>query len=298
MNGSDYQPTVSVITRTKERPIFLKRAISSVSNQEFQDFLHIIVNDGGDKKQVENIISEFSKDIQSKIRLFHRDISSNAPDTLFNESIDKIASKFFAIHDDDDTWHPGFLQLTVAHLEASRDNIAAVVVKTDKVLEVVSDQSIIVNKTSQWMPDLKAINLYRQCIDNQLTPISTLFRRSAYESIGKFNNNLPVVGDWEFGVRLLREYDVDYLDPGYALASYHHRDKVGSSQDSVSSHEKHRYYTNQIMNAYLREELTEGRLGVGYIMSKLRYDQHEKAEMVRRVLPRSIAERMQRWIQR
>lgn len=52
------------------------------------------------------------------------------------------------------------------------------------------------------------------------------------------------------------------------------------------------------MNKYLRQELAEGRLGVGYIMSKLRYDQHEKAEMVRRVLPDFVTSRLKRRIQR
>ena len=61
------------------------------------------------------------------------------------------------------------------------------------------------------MPDLKAISLYRQCIDNQLTPIATLFRRSAYEAVDKFDDSLPIVGDREFGIRLLKKFVVGYI---------------------------------------------------------------------------------------
>lgn len=284
---SSESPTVAVITRTKDRGIFLRRAIESVSAQTYTDFIHVIVNDGGDKNLTNSIIESYDEDVKSKIRLFHRDESSNAPDTIFNESIDRVSSKYFAIHDDDDTWHPNFLSETVAKLE-NDDNLAAVVVRTSKIEEEVSGGDIIQKKISPWMPDIKSISLYRQCIDNQFTPISTLFRRSFYESVGKFDDSLPVVGDWEFGVRLLLEYDAGFIDPGYALANYHHRKKNGTSHDSVSSHEMHRHYTNLIMNRHLRQEISQGRLGVGYIMSSLRYRQHERAEMLRRIMPKSI----------
>ena len=137
------------------------------------------------------------------------------------------------------------------------------------------------------MDDIKVINLYRQCIDNQFTPIATLFRRSAYESVGKFDSTLPVVGDWEFGVRLLQAYDADYIDPGYALANYHHRAFKPSTEGntSFSGNDTHRYYTNLVMNRYLRQELKDGRLGVGYIMSQLKYNQSNTAAMLKKVLP-------------
>lgn len=282
---------VAIITRTKDRPLFLERAVASVASQTYTDFIHVIVNDGGDKESVDRIVST----IKHPVSVFYREVSSSAPDTIFNESIDRETSEYFVIHDDDDTWHPDFLAQTVAKLDAD-SGLGAVVVRTDKVIEEVSGESIKQLKRSRWMDDLKVINLYRQCIDNQFTPIATLFRRSAYEGVGKFDNLLPVVGDWEFGVRLLQKYDAHFIDPGYALASYHHRNKVGNSQDAVSSHDKHRYYTNLVMNKYLRQELSEGRLGVGYIMSQLKYNQANISAIVKRFLPNRIVSNIKRRI--
>lgn len=275
---------VAVITRTKDRPAFLKRAIRSVSSQSFTDYIHVIVNDGGDVKLLDQAINDFNDEIRSKIKIFHRQVSSGAPDTIFNESIDRVASEYFSVHDDDDTWHPDFLRETVAILE-SKKSLGAVVVRTDMVMESVSGSKFSKKKQSAWMPDLKVINLYRQCIDNQFTPISTLFRRSAYEKVGKFDDSLPIVGDWEFGVRLLMHYDADIIDPGYPLAFYHHRKRVGNSSDSVSGKEKHRYYTNQVMNTYLRKELANGELGIGYIMSQLKNEQRMLHTLVKRFIP-------------
>ena len=105
---------VAIITRTKDRPLFLARAIESVTHQTFTDFSHIIVNDGGDKAIIEAAVERAKHSTQ----VFHRDEASNAPDTIFNESIDRIDSEYFVIHDDDDTWHPEFLAQTVAKLDA------------------------------------------------------------------------------------------------------------------------------------------------------------------------------------
>ena len=278
---------VAIITRTKDRPVFLDRALKSIASQTYTDYIHVVVNDGGDKGVIDRLVEGLSSDQQEKTKVFHRDISSGAPDTIFNESIDRVKSEYFAIHDDDDTWNPEFLSQTVAHLNKNT-HLGAVVVRADKVIETVEGGSLRIKKVSRWMPDVKVVSLYRQCIDNQFTPIATLFRRSAYEKIGKFDDTLPVVGDWEFGVRLLLEFDADFLDPGFPLAYYHHRD-AKKADNSFADH-NHRYYVNLVANRYLRKELSEGKMGVGYIMSKIKYDQSYIAKLIGRLLPTSIVQ--------
>lgn len=289
---------VSIVTRTKDRPLFLGRALDSVARQTYTNYVHVIINDGGDKKVVDDLVQALPAEQKARTRVFHRDTASGAPDTIFTESIDRVDSEYFALHDDDDTWAPDFLQTTVGHLEANA-HLGAVVVRTDKIIEAVDGDTITTKKTTQWMPDVKVVNLYRQCIDNQMTPISTLFRRSAYQEVGKFDSTLPVVGDWEFGVRLLMKYDVDFIDTGAPLAFYHHREYRAGAQGNTSfaGNDKHRYYTNLIMNRYLRAELAEGRLGPGYIMSQLKYNQSNMATIAKRLLPNFITKRVKRGIQ-
>ena len=52
---------VAVITRTKDRSEFLKRAINSVLSQTFEDWLHVIVNDGGNSKTVDFLVQSEAK---------------------------------------------------------------------------------------------------------------------------------------------------------------------------------------------------------------------------------------------
>lgn len=291
VNMASQVPTVAVITRTKDRPQFLERALRSVQAQSFQDLIHVIYNDGGDKQLVEGTIKKHPSD---KIKVVHGSGSDGAPDTIFNRAIRSVDSKYIAVHDDDDSWHPDFLRLAVERLESA--GAVGVVARADKITERVSGNNIEQIKSEPWMPELKAVNLYRQCVDNQLTPIAFVYAREAYEKIGGYDDSLAVVGDWDFGIRFLREYDVEYLDPGRALAFYHHRAATGSSSDSTfgSNEAKHRYYANKLMNKYLRDELAEGRLGVGYIMSKERYQQNYLSRLVHRVMPGFVARRLKR----
>lgn len=284
---------VAIITRTKDREIFLRRALQSVGNQTFSDYVHVIVNDAGNPSKVDKLVDYLDDEQKAKTQVFHRESPSNGPDTIFNESIDRVDSDYFVIHDDDDTWHPDFLKKTVEHLD-ERPEIAAVVVRTNRIDEVINDDKITKKRTSPWMPDLKVISLYRQCIDNQFTPISTLFRRSMYRSIGKFDDSLPVVGDWEFGIRLLLKYDADFVDSQVALANYHHRKKIGSKTDSVSGKDMHRVYTNIVANRYLRQEINEGRLGLGYIMSSLKYEEQRQFKYFKRFIPKKIISLIER----
>ena len=284
---------VAIITRTKDRPKLLERTMRSVHEQSFFDFIHVVINDGGDKESVDQLTAQYG----SRVKVIHND-KSEGMEAASNKAIKSVDSRYVAIHDDDDTWHPEFLERTVKHLEGS--GIKGVVVRTDKIMEELQDDgSATFISSTQWLPDVKAINLYRQCIDNQMTPITFIYRRDVFNEIGYYDESLPVCGDWDFGIRFLQKWDVDFLDPGFALANYHHRKfKRGvEGNTSYAGNDKARYYTNLLMNKYLREELAEGRLGVGYIMSKLRYDQHEKAEMIRRVLPSFVTKRLKKRVQ-
>jgi glycosyltransferase involved in cell wall biosynthesis len=280
---------IVVVTRTKDRPVFLKRAIKSVSNQTFTNFTHVIVNDGGDKDEVEAVVMGFDKSVRDKIKVFHRGKSSGAPDTIFNESIDRINSDYFAIHDDDDTWNPRFLELTVAKLDRDK-SLGAVVARCERVTEKVDDNGEIRQLRSKpWMSNFGVVSLYRQCSwDNQLTPIATLYRRSAYESVGKFDSSLPIIGDWEFALRLLMKYDVGFIDPGRALAFYSKRVKAENSFDMHN----HRYWMHKIADRYLREELAVGKLGIGFIISQNINGKSAMKEVVERVVPSNLARKL------
>lgn len=289
------QPKVAVITRTKDRPLLLERAIKSVHEQTAQDFVHVIYNDGGDKAAVDNLLDKYEKITNGRVKVVHKPQASDGPDTVLTEAVKAADSNYVAVHDDDDTWHPEFLERCTKLLDS--EGVMGVVVRTDKVDEEVLEPDTVKRlKTEQYLPDVKAINLYRQCVDNQMTPITFMYSRSVFDELGGYDESLPVCGDWDFGIRFLQKYDVAYLDPGFALANYHHRKPSGTNNDSVfgEGKERHRYWSNKLMNKYLRQELSENRLGVGYIMSKERYQQSYISKMAHNVMPSFVTKRLKR----
>lgn len=275
---------IAVITRTKDRSVFLRRAVQSVADQTYDDYVHVIVNDGGDAAVVDEIIQSLEPNVRARIELFHRSEPSNAPDTIFNECIDRVKSDYVAVLDDDDTWHKDFLEQVTKCLDDTK-SIGGVVVRTDKVIERLTGDSLQTLKAERLLPDLQAVSLYRQFIDNQLMTNAFVFRRDAYEKIGKYDESLPVVADWEFGIRFLQEYDVEFIDPGFALANYHHR--TGTKDNSFARH-SHRKYVTRVANKYLREDLKKGALGVGYIMSDLKYRQDSRNDFIKRFIPNRL----------
>lgn len=278
-------PKVAVITRTKDRAILLERAIKSVHAQSMPDFVHVIINDAGDPKIVNDLVKKHAGIIKGRVKVIHN-TESRGMEAASNKAIKSVDSTFIAIHDDDDTWHPDFLKETTERLE--QNGMMGVVVTTDRIIEKIHQGYVEQVLVERWLPDTHEVNFYKMCKDNYATPITFLFRRSVFEEIGYYDESLLVCGDWDFGLRFLRKYDIDFLDKEYALAYYHHRPSAtGADGNSVFAGDaKHRYFGNLLANKYLRDDLNAGALGLGYIfnvMREVRYMHAEEDARIQRI---------------
>src|SRR5947208_717937 len=125
--------------RTRDRPLFLERALLSVVNQTYTDYELVVVNDGGDPVAVDQLVERHVPPEPARVRAVHH----REPAGLYsppNAPIRETSSTFVAIHDDDDAWHPSFLERTTRHLRET--GAMGVVVTTDKVVETVEDGRI------------------------------------------------------------------------------------------------------------------------------------------------------------
>lgn len=268
-------PLVTVITRTKDRPIFLQRAIESVMNQTFEDFEMVIINDGGDPKIVDDLISKNKDLIKGRARVIHNKTSLGMQQAS-NKGLRDSEGVYITIHDDDDSWHPDFILLTTKHLDETGSK--GVIVVTDKVEEAVKEKSIKHLNTQRLYPNLESISLYKLCAMNYAAPISFIYRREVLNKIGYYDETLGGVGDWDFALRFIQVYDIDFLQTPHALANYHQRlVSKGKEVNSIFT-STHRQLENMLLNRYLRNDLKEGKLGIGYIINSLRYEKEMKTE--------------------
>jgi len=249
---------VAIITRTKNRPVLLRRAVADVLAQQFADWHLVIVNDGGDPAGVERIVAE-APALNGRVTVLHH-AQSLGMEAASNAGIAASASEFLAIHDDDDTWHPDFLSRTVEYLQAHPD--AGVGVRTEIVLERVDGAQIIETGRMPFAEDIQSLCLGDALRYNRCVPISLLYRRDIHGIVGAFDETLAAVGDWEFLIRVLQNHTLGFLD-GEPLAFWHHRQGAeGSLGNSVlAGKDDHRHFDKLVRERHLQEYVKQNGIG-------------------------------------
>ncbi len=248
---------VAVITRTKDRAIMLSRAAASVKGQKYRDFVWVVVNDGGDPGPVDKIVQNTGL---SNVQVIHHPVNKGM-EAASNSGIRSVDSRYIVIHDDDDTWAPEFLQETVSFLESERgQSFGGVITDAVHIEEKIVDEAIKFVLRKKWEPLLSfyprgAVHLADICVINQFPPIAFLFRRAVGEKLGFYDESLPVLGDWDFNLRFLRECDISVMSR--PLAYYHHRPSITASNahygNSVhAGFDRHSTYEAIIRNKHIR----------------------------------------------
>ncbi|MEV7606299.1 glycosyltransferase family 2 protein [Paenarthrobacter sp. NPDC089322] len=281
---------VTIVTRTKNRPIFLARALDDIFSQTFQDFEVVIVNDGGNPADVDRLTSQRADSERSRITTLHH-AESVGMEAASNAGIKAGAGEFIVIHDDDDFWAPTFLESAVDYLEDPAHSAeSGVMVRTEIVIEEVTEGRIEPVRREIFWADMRQITLADMLKINRAVPISFLYRRSLHDAIGYFDENLPVVGDWEFHLRVLSHSPVGFLD-GEPLAFWSQRpDSQGHDGNSIFAQaSEHAEYDALVRDSHLRDDLAKGGLGGLLYLTRVLAEQEELIRAQQRRLDESAA---------
>jgi glycosyltransferase involved in cell wall biosynthesis len=261
---------VAVVTRTRDRPLLLRRARASIGAQSFRDFAWVVVNDGGERDPVE-VEAAAARADGTPTLVVHRD-ESDGMESAANIGVRALSSRYVAIHDDDDSWERPFLAATVDALEKEA-GFVGVVTHSTTVLEQLVGETIVTINRRRRNPQLHAVQLSDLAVTNLFPPISLLFRRAAYEAVGGFNEGFPVLGDWEFNLKLAVEGDILVLPR--TLANYHVRADGGPAaaryaNSIVADRLQHQLQDALFRNRLLRADMAAGRIGIGTLLALAR----------------------------
>jgi len=218
------EPLVAIITRTQDRPITLDRALRGILAQSFTDWRLVLVSDAGNLPAIRGVIERHAGALGERLQLIHRD-RSEGMQAASNHGIAESRSRYIVIHDDDDSWHPGFLAKAVAYLQAVGPSRRGVVTGTDIVSERYQDGRFVeARRRTMALPadPVSAAALRRH---NRFPPIAFLYERAAGEAIGNYRTDLPVLGDWDFNLRFAERFGIGVVPQ--TLAYWHHRTKSG-----------------------------------------------------------------------
>lgn len=107
---------VTIVTRTKNRALLLDRAIKSVLAQSRGDWVHVIVNDGGDPGPVDALVARHAVAYDGRARVIHNPASVGM-EAASNIGVRSSQTPYMTLLDDDDTWSPYFLETLILELE-------------------------------------------------------------------------------------------------------------------------------------------------------------------------------------
>jgi glycosyltransferase involved in cell wall biosynthesis len=269
-------PTISIITRTKDRPRLLPRALQGVLRQTYEDWELIIVNDGGNPEPIAKLLHAHESEAGNRIRMIHCEISRGM-EAASNTGIAQSSGRYLVIHDDDDSWHPEFLQTCLDHMEKAGPRVGGVVTHSTRVNENIANESVEILSRTPYNPWLTWVSIVDMAHENTFPPISFVFRRSVYDEVGGFREDLPVLGDWEFNLRVLARYEIDVIPE--ELANYHLRQRqMKGIYDNtiIAGVDLHARYLHQIRNGLLRADLETGRFGMGFLVNSSSLLNHQR----------------------
>jgi glycosyltransferase involved in cell wall biosynthesis len=184
-------PRVSVVIPTRDRLATLARALASIQAQSFRDFEIVVVDDGSLDGTATWLRTNWPA-----VSLVEIGQPCGAA-AARNRGVERARGEIVAFLDDDDAWRPAYLEAQVAQLDAHPEADLC----TTGHIEI--DAAGRVSR-----PDLGPLHRYPDSVVHFLSecPIHTLSvvacRRAALDRVGPFDENLSIVHDLDWYLRL------------------------------------------------------------------------------------------------
>lgn len=193
-------PLVSVIIPTFNRPQRVQESIQSVLRQSLRNFEIIIVNDGGEP--IEKIIKEVAPE-----SVYVRHDRNRGLAAARNTGLRLARGKYVAYLDDDDRFLPHHLKTTISFLENTNSHV----VYTDayRVYEDMSNG--VYAEIKRDVPYSYDFDKDRILVENFIPVLCVVHRRTCLDDVGFFDENLPVLEDWDLWIRMSRKYRFHHL---------------------------------------------------------------------------------------
>lgn len=226
---------VLVVMRTAWRERLLPRALRSLLAQSHQAWHLRLVNDGGQPERLEAALAPYRPLFGPRLSVTHC-LPAIGMEAASNLAIAEGGGDYVAIHDDDDSWRPRFLERMLAGLRASP--APALVCRAVVVRERMTDTGPRPLGHEPFGPFEETVTAAMLAVENRFPPIALLCRRAAVERLGGYRADLPVLGDWEFNQRLAALGPIPVLPE--ALAHWHLRPPEDPLPNSLG--DRHRRY--------------------------------------------------------
>lgn len=216
---------VTVVIPTRNRVVFLQRAINSVLAQTVKN-VEIVVVDDYSSDDIKGVIDSFG---DHRIRLIRHDECKGGSASR-NTGIAHSQAEFVAFLDDDDEWCHHKLESQLA------------VMRRHQELAMVYTGFLIVNQSTGVIEQIRRPQRQRdlsKCLlrDNVIGTTSTVMvRKVCLAGDIKFDENLKSCQDWDFYLRMASDYQIDCISRPL-VRHYKHDERItGCFADVIDGH--------------------------------------------------------------
>lgn len=237
--------SVGIVTRTRDRPVFVVRALHSVLAQTYPHWHLVLVNDGGDPAPLRAALDQggLAARMGGRLTVLNHPASVGRA-TAFNRGLAALDSDFVACLDDDDSWSPDFLAELVAFFQrnmplmpdlggvaagvtALREELVTDPDGQPRILPLGEDSLPQAFRRSDFLLGPIAYAAYR----HDLYPVQWLLRRDAVQALGGFPDAFEVMEDRAFLLNFVQHWRIAMLDRPLA---FHHR-RISRARDADRS---------------------------------------------------------------
>ncbi|MXV36084.1 MULTISPECIES: glycosyltransferase [unclassified Saccharibacter] len=249
--------TVGILLRTKDRPLFLDRALKKIKAQSYPHWHIHLLNDGGNEEQIQTVLAQHDEAFQSHVTVMHNTASVGRGRAL-SQLLCAASETYLLLHDDDDYLEPDFLRVTVNFLEKPENkSCAGVVTSNSDIIEAVTPGGL--RELSRDATSGKRTNGYISFLsflsqsNGVFPPISTLFRKSAVKDAKTDSYTRNYNEDVDLFIDLMKHGELATLDETLAVYSI----RAANTEDDTTRPVKEEQ-TTLYMNSKIREALSEG----------------------------------------
>lgn len=207
--------SVTVIIPTYRRPAQLRVAVQSVLDQALGPDEILVVDDASPGGGLVDLPDD------ERIRWLRREVNGGVS-AAQNTGLAQATGTYVCFLHSDDEMLPGKLALQVPVLDDAGGDVAAV--ESASIRETADGTTVLPPRHRATSADAV---LRREVPNVHISPF--LFRRSALEEVGGFDEALRAYEDFDLFVRLRRRYEFAYIDEPTVTLHQHGDDRLAES---------------------------------------------------------------------